>query len=244
MIDDKFEKKLINMKISLSIIIPVYNEEKTILKILKKIDVLKKYSELEIIVINDGSTDKTLEILIENKNLYTKLIDIKNNTGKGKAVIEGLKKVKSDYVVIQDADLEYDPVDLILFIDKIKNFGADLILGSRFIGNQRSILHFWHMLGNKFITSLFNLINNTTFSDIYCCYMLFKKNNLNEEKLKSFRWGQHAEILTYVVRKSNRIYEIGINYDARKYKDGKKIRYFDVFSVIYWILITRIKTIF
>ena len=218
MIDDKLEKKLIIMKISLSIIIPVYNEEKTILKILKKIDVLKKYSELEIIVINDGSTDKTLEILIENKNLYTKLIEIKKNSGKGKAVIEGLKKVKSDYVVIQDADLEYDPVDLILFLEKINNFGADLILGSRFIGNQRSVLHFWHML--------------------------FKKNNLDEEKLKSFRWGQHAEILTYVVGKSNRIYEIGINYDARKYKDGKKIRYFDVFSVIYWILITRIKTIF
>ena len=106
------------MKISLSIIIPVYNEQKTILKILKKINVLKKYSELEIIVINDGSTDKTLDILIENKNLYTKLIEIKNNSGKGKAVIEGLKKVKSDYVVIQDADLEYDPVDLILFIKK------------------------------------------------------------------------------------------------------------------------------
>lgn len=233
-----------NNKISLSVIIPVYNEEKTVLKLLNNLSVIVNYCKTEIIVINDGSTDSTKKILSENNTYYNKLINLEKNRGKGKAVIEGLKVASSDYIVFQDADLEYSPDDLILFVDKILTKEADLILGSRFIGNQRSVLHFWHMLGNKFITAIFNLLNNTTFSDIYCCYMLYKRDNLNVGKLKSFRWGQHAEILTYVVKKSKKIFEIGVNYDARRYKDGKKIRYFDVFDVIYWIISTRIKTIF
>ena len=234
----------VNNKPSLSVIIPIYNEERTVVKLLNSLSVITEYCNTEVIVIDDGSTDTTNKKLKENKKLYHKLISLKKNKGKGKAVIEGLKLATSDYIVFQDADLEYSPHDLIFFIDKIKSNDADLIMGSRFIGNQRSILHFWHMLGNKFITIIFNLLNNTTFSDIYCCYMLYKRKNLDFSKLRSFRWGQHAEILTYVVKKSKKIYEIGINYDARRYQDGKKIRYFDVFSVIYWIVITRIKTIF
>jgi len=234
----------VNNKITLSVIIPVYNEENTIVQLLNNVSCLSSHCKIEIVVINDGSTDTTEIKLKENKNLYNKLINLKKNKGKGKAIIEGLKSATSDYIVFQDADLEYNPHDLIFFIDKIKINDADLIMGSRFIGNQRSVLHFWHMLGNKFITIIFNLLNNTTFSDIYCCYMLYKRKNLDISKLRSFRWGQHGEILSFVVKKSRKIYEIGINYDARKYQDGKKIRYFDVFSVIYWIVITRIKTFF
>ncbi len=231
-------------KISLSVIIPVFNEEKTILKILQKIHILKDYADIEIIIINDGSTDDTLMILENNKELYTKLISLSKNSGKGKAVIEGIKSANFEYIAFQDADLEYDPFDLKMFLTKIKEYDADLVLGSRFIGNQRSVLNFWHMVGNKFITILFNILNNTTFSDIYCCYIVYKKQNLLANKLRSFKWGQHAEILTYLVRNSNKIYEIGINYDARKYDEGKKIRYYHVFSVVYWIIITRFKTIF
>ncbi len=231
-------------KITLSIIMPVYNEENTILESLKKIKILEPNADLEIIVINDGSTDKTKTILEKNSNLYNTLINLKNNYGKGKAVIEGLKKSKSKYIVFQDADLEYDPKDLKKFIIKVENLNADLVMGSRFIGDERSVLHFWHMLGNRIITLIFNFLNNTTFSDIYCCYMLFKKSSLNVDKLKSFKWGQQAEILTYVVNKSKKIYEIGVSYNARNYKDGKKIRYYDVFNVIFQILLTRIKVIF
>ena len=231
-------------KITLSIIMPVYNEENTILESLKKIKILEPNADLEIIVINDGSTDKTKTILEKNSNLYNTLINLKNNYGKGKAVIEGLKKSKSKYIVFQDADLEYDPKDLKKFIIKVESLNADLVMGSRFIGDERSVLHFWHMLGNRIITLIFNFLNNTTFSDIYCCYMLFKKSSLNVDKLKSFKWGQQAEILTYVVNKSKKIYEIGVSYNARNYKDGKKIRYYDVFNVIYQILLTRIKVIF
>ena len=116
-------------------------------------------------------------------------------------------------------------------------------MGSRFISEHRSVLYFWHMIGNKFVTFLFNILNNTTFTDIYCCYFLFKRKNLDISKLKSFGWGQQAEILSYLVKESKKIYEIGVSYSARNYDEGKKIRYFNVFEVIYWIFITKFKTI-
>ena len=235
---------MVSQSSSLSIIVPVYNEEKTILKILKKISNLKKYCELEIIVVNDGSEDGTRKIIENNVNLISKFIHLDKNQGKGKAVIEGLKNCNMDYVIIQDADLEYDPGDIRNFLDENIKFDYDLIMGSRFIGNRRSVLHFWHMVGNKLITFLFNILNNTTFTDIYCCYCMFKKELLNINKLKSFGWGQQAEILTYIVSKKTKIFEIGVNYNARTYGEGKKIRYYDVFSVIYWIITTKIKKFF
>lgn len=230
--------------VSLGIIIPIFNEEKTLLTILKKVNTLKKYCNLEIIVVNDGSKDNSREIIDKNRKLYKKNINLKKNYGKGKAIIEGLKQSKSEYVIIQDADLEYDPNDIISFIDQIKNHNFDLIMGSRFIGNQRTVLHFWHMIGNKFITFLFNLINNTTFTDIYCCYCLFKKRLINVDSLKCKGWGQQAEILTFAISKNSKLYEIGVNYHGRTYNEGKKIHYYHVFSVVYWILITRLKKFF
>ena len=228
---------------SLSLIVPVYNEEKTLLNVLKKIKILEKACELEIIVINDGSKDNSKKILNDNKKLYTKIIHLDKNSGKGKAVIEGIKKSTKEYIIIQDADLEYDPADILEFIEENKKYKYDLIMGSRFIGKKRSVLHFWHMIGNKFITFLFNLINNTTFTDIYCCYCMFKKELINIDKLKCNNWGQQAEILTYVVNKRSKIFEIGISYHGRTYEEGKKIKYYDVFAVIYWIIFTKIKKI-
>ena len=164
---------------SLTAIVAVYNEEKFVVQSLKKLNILKKNIKLEIIVVNDGSTDLTNELLKKNSDLYTKLLDLSVNQGKGKAVIEGLKHCSSKFVFIQDADLEYDPLDIINFIQKMEETDADLIMGSRFTSSNRSVLHFWHMLGNKIITFLFNILNNTTFTDIYCCYCLFKKENIN-----------------------------------------------------------------
>jgi len=228
---------------SLSLIIPVYNEEKTLLDVLKKIKILEKACELEIIIINDGSKDNSKKILDDNKKLYTKVIHLDRNSGKGKAVIEGIKKSTKEYIIIQDADLEYDPTDILEFLEENKKYKYDLIMGSRFIGKKRSVLHFWHMIGNKFITFLFNIINNTTFTDIYCCYCMFKKDLINVDKLKCYNWGQQAELLTYIVNKKSRIFEIGISYHGRTYEEGKKIKYYDVFSVIYWIIFTKIKKI-
>ena len=137
-----------------------------------------------------------------------------------------------------------NPIDLINFVDTVNTFSADFIMGSRFISNKRSVLHFWHMLGNKFITFVFNIMNNTTFTDIYCCSCLFKRKNLPILKLKSFGWGQQAEILTYLSSNSKKIYDIGVNYNARKYSEGKKIKYYHVFEIVYWILITKIRVLF
>ena len=229
---------------SISIIIPVYNEENTILDILKKIEILKSNCNLEIVVINDGSLDNSKKIIDENKKLYSKAINLNKNYGKGKAIIEGLKNCTNEYVLIQDADLEYDPNDILTFLRINKKFNYDLILGSRFIGSQRSVLNFWHMLGNKLITFLFNFLNNTTFTDIYCCYCMFKRNLIDVDKLKCHGWGQQAEILTYALNKNSKLFEIGINYNGRTYSEGKKIKYYDVFSVIYWICLTKIKKFF
>ena len=168
---------------------------------------------------------------------------LKKNQGKGKAVIEGLKISSMDYVFFQDADLEYNPKDLNKFIEMTETYKADLIMGSRFTSNKRSVLHFWHMLGNKFITFLFNIFNNTTFTDIYCCYCLFKRINLPVLKVKSFGWGQQSEILSYLSSNSEKIYEIGVNYNARKYSEGKKIKYYHIFGIVYWIFITKIKVL-
>ena len=227
---------------SFTAIVPVYNEEKFVVQTLQKLNILKDNIKLEIIVINDGSTDLTNELLKKNPDLYTKLLDLSINQGKGKAVIEGLKHCSSNLVFIQDSDLEYDPSDIINFIQKMEETDADLIMGSRFTSPNRSVLHFWHMLGNKIITLLFNIINNTTFTDIYCCYCLFKKEKINVNLLKSYGWGQQAEILTFLVSKSKKIHEISVKYNARTYNDGKKIRYFNFFEVVYWMLITRLKT--
>lgn len=229
---------------NLSIIIPVFNEETTILEILSRVYELKKICQIEIIVINDGSNDNSKKIIESNSQYYSKFIDLKKNSGKGKAVIEGIKNCTFDYIIIQDADLEYDPQDIVTFIEENKKNKFDIIMGSRFIGNKRTVLHFWHMLGNKFITFLFNFLNNTTFTDIYCCYCMLKKDLINVQKLNCYGWGQQAEILTYAVNNKTKIFEIGVDYHGRNYDEGKKIRYYDVFSVIYWIVFTRIRKLF
>jgi len=226
---------------SFTAIVPVYNEEKFVIQTLKKLNILKKNIKLEIIVVNDGSTDLTNELLKKNSDLYNKLLSLSVNQGKGKAVIEGLRHCSSEFVFIQDADLEYDPSDINNFIQKIEETDADLIMGSRFTSSNRSVLHFWHMLGNKIITFLFNILNNTTFTDIYCCYCLFKKEKINMNLLKSNGWGQQAEILTFLVSRAKKIYELSVNYNARTYNEGKKIRYSNFFEVVYWIFISRLR---
>ncbi len=224
-----------------SIIIAVYNEEKTLQQLLDKIKILKKQinTNLEIIIINDGSTDSTKKIIDNNSEFFNHIITNNNNYGKGYSIIKGLEKSIGDYIFFQDADLEYNPKDLKIFIESSKKFNCDIVMGSRFIAHNRSVLHFWHMLGNKLITFIFNILNNTTFTDIYCCYCFFKKDLINTSKLKSRGWGQQAEILSQIVKKSKKNYEVGVEYNARNYSDGKKIRYYHVFEVIYWILVGK-----
>jgi glycosyltransferase involved in cell wall biosynthesis len=224
--------------IKLSIIIPAYNEEKTIKEIIKKIHSSKKnQNEYEILIVDDCSTDKTSSILKECSNLYSKLITNKKNMGKGYSIREGMRIASGDYIIFQDADLEYDPIEFNNFINIINQFKPDLVLGSRFKFKDYSRSHnFYNFIGNKIITTLFNILNNTTFSDIYTCYVCFKSQLLDANNLKTNGFEQQAELLGKIIKKSKKNYEIPVNYNGRTFEEGKKIKWYDFFSVIYQII--------
>ena len=225
----------------LTIIVPVYNEEKTIKNVLLSLAKLKEaFQSIEIIVVNDGSKDDSLKILIENNNLYDVLINNSQNKGKGNAVKNALEKANGNYITFQDADLEYDPNDLTKFINLINKFSPDLIIGSRFnYADYTRSHHFFNKVGNRCITFIFNLFYQTTFTDVYSCYACFKRQLLNHNKLKSNGFEQHAEILCKVVRNGKFFYEVPINYNGRTHDEGKKIKFYHIFSVIYQILTER-----
>ena len=227
----------------LKIVIPVYNEENTIIKILEKISMsCEQIKDYEVIVIDDGSTDKTNSLLLSHSNLYSSLLTLPQNRGKGYAIIKGLENVKQGFVLIQDADLEYDPSEIPNLWNEIKKNSAEVLLTSRLSGSKTTRVHyFWHKVGNRIITLFFNICNNTTFTDIYSGYLIFNISKIDLSKLRFFGWGQQAEILTYLVKNSSKIYETPISYYGRTYEEGKKIRFTSVFKVFMAIIITRFR---
>ena len=227
--------------LKISIIIPAFNEESTIIELLKKVrEVETEGFEKEIIVVDDCSSDDTLLLLERNKNLYTKLIKSKVNSGKGAAVKKGLLNSTGEYILFQDADLEYDPSDYQKLLKPVLNFKADIVIGSRLAASQLTrVYYFWHKLGNKFITFLFNILNNTTFTDIYSCYLLFRSDLLKPEDLWSDGWDQQAEILSLIVSRGKSFYEVPVNYYGRTYEEGKKIRAHHAVAVLLTILKKR-----
>tara|TARA_B100000989_G_C19519744_1_gene463567 strand:- start:1875 stop:2564 length:690 start_codon:yes stop_codon:yes gene_type:complete len=226
----------------ISILVPVFNEENTVIEILEKVN--KQNNDpflLEIIVIDDGSKDKSVELLSEKVELYSQFIKLEKNSGKGAAIKEGLKIATGDYILFQDADLEYDPSDYSKIFYVIKNFNAEVIIGSRNLSPEYiRVYNFFHKLGNKVITGIFNLLNNTTFTDIYSCYLCIKKESIDVSKIKSKGWEQHAEILSLAIQNSTVHYEVPISYSGRTFEEGKKIRGRHVFKVIYMIFKKRI----
>lgn len=228
------------MEKKITILIPVYNEQKTLLKLLKEVSFLKVEHGAEIIVINDGSIDNSKKIIEENQTYYDQFISYEKNKGKGFAIREGLKKSKGDYIIFQDADLEYDPQDIVKFIELIDKFAPDVILGSRFNYDKYSKSHnVMNKIGNLVLTSTFNLLYNTTFTDIYSCYLCVKKKFINENSLKANGFDQQAEILTEVVKKGKNFFEVPINYNGRSKEDGKKIRFYHFFPVFFKIILKR-----
>ena len=225
----------------ISILIPSFNEEKTILNVLNRISkTIDPSINYEVVVINDGSTDNTLELLEQNKNLYNQLITYERNYGKGNAVKKGLEVSKGKYIFFQDADLEYDPIDINKFIKLINRFEPDLIIGSRLNYREYTRSHnILNKFGNMLITLIFNIFYNTTFTDIYSCYACFKKDLLNEKNLKTKGFEQHAEILCKVIKKGKKFYEVPINYNGRTHEEGKKIKFYHIFSVLFRIVIER-----
>ena len=184
----------------ISVIVPVFNEEKTIIELLTKVN--KQNTEnfsLEVIVVNDCSTDNSGELIQENEELYSQYIELSQNMGKGGAVREALISASGEYVLFQDADLEYNPEDYKNIFTAIKNYNPDVVIGSRFLSPQYTRVHYYfHKVGNKVITFLFNLLYNTTFTDIYSCYLCFRRTLIDPKKLKSNGWDQQAEILSKV----------------------------------------------
>ncbi len=225
----------------LSIIIPVYNEEKTVLKSLQSLkDLNKNLFQHEVIVVNDGSQDSTSKILNENKNLYDKLLTNETNKGKGFSIKKGIIEAKGTHIICHDADLEYNPKDILKFEKIFADFDADGVLGSRFNYSDYTRSHnILNKFANHLITLAFNLLYNTTFTDVYSCYFAFKKELIDPNLLQTSGFEQHAEILCKVVKSGKKFYEVPINYSGRSYSEGKKIRPHHFFSVIYQIFLRR-----
>jgi glycosyltransferase involved in cell wall biosynthesis len=228
----------------LSIIIPAYNEEKTIHRILDKINnvVLPGNIQKEIIIVNDCSKDGT-KTALENyvshhPNINYRLLHHEINKGKGAALHTGIKHATGDYVIIQDADLEYNPHEYNIILQPVLDGFADVVYGSRFIGGKpHRILFFWHTLGNRFLTMLSNMLTNLNLTDMETCYKLFRRDIIQGLHLKENRFGFEPEVTSKISRIKNiRIYEVGISYYGRTYEEGKKINWKDGFRAIYCIL--------
>lgn len=223
----------------ITIIVPCYNERLTILKTVKKIlDVKIKNIKKEIIIINDGSNDGTaaeLKKLHNYKNII--IINKTKNEGKGAGIKSALKIFTGDIVIIQDADLEYNPNEYIDLIAPIQNDLAEVVYGSRFIGSgAHRVLLFWHMLGNKFLTLISNALTNLNLTDMETCYKVFTKNVAKKLNLVEKRFGFEPEFTAKIAKMGVKIFEVGITYSGRGYSEGKKINWKDGVMAMYYLV--------
>ena len=219
----------------LSVVIPVFNEKSTISEILERVRAVP--IEKEIIVVDDFSTDGTREILqgFETGN-DLRIVYQPQNRGKGAALRTGFEHVKGDIVVVQDADLEYDPNDYHALIQPIRDNKADVVFGSRFLGGPHRVMFFWHFIGNKLLTTLSNMLTDLNLTDMETCYKVFSSQVLKKIRLSCDRFGFEPEFTAKVARAHFRVYEVPISYYGRDYSEGKKIGWKDGVAAIYFIL--------
>lgn len=228
----------------LTVIVPAYNEEQFIYQVLQRINTVNLIGDIEkeILVVDDKSTDSTAEQIKRFVRDYPlvrlQYVCHEVNQGKGAAIRTGMQQAKGDYVVIQDADLEYDPQEFNLLLDPVVKGFADVVYGSRFMGSgPHRVLFFWHTIGNKWLTMLSNMLTNLNLTDMETCYKLFKREVIQQINIKENRFGFEPEITAKISRIPDiRIYEVGISYYGRTYAEGKKINYKDGFRAIACIL--------
>jgi glycosyltransferase involved in cell wall biosynthesis len=221
----------------LSVVIPVYNEKSWLRELVRRVQAVP--IPKEIIIVDDCSTDGSRDLLREMEMEGIRAFYQARNQGKGAALREGFRHVTGDIVLVQDADLEYDPDEYPRLIQPILENRADVVFGSRFIGESHRVLYFWHYLANRFLTTLSNLFTNLNLTDMETCYKVFRREVLTGLRLKSNRFGFEPEITAKVAKHRDpvwRIYEIPISYSGRTYEEGKKIGLRDALTAMYWIV--------
>jgi glycosyltransferase involved in cell wall biosynthesis len=221
----------------ISIVIPCYNEKDTIETIVLAVRASPVH-EKEIIVVDDGSSDGTIPVLKEKiAVLVDKIIFHECNRGKGAALRSGFQAASGDIVLVQDADLEYDPQEYPFLLDPIQSGKADVVYGSRFMGGRaHRVVYFWHMVGNRFLTLLSNMLTNLNLTDMETCYKAFRREVLATIVIEEDRFGFEPEITAKVAKSGCRVFEVGVSYNGRTYEEGKKIGWRDGFRAIYAIV--------
>jgi glycosyltransferase involved in cell wall biosynthesis len=224
----------------LSVLIPVYNERQTVLEILRRVDAADIPLEKEIIIVDDGSTDGSAEILRALSAAGTRVFFHEKNLGKAQALRTAISKAAGDYAIIQDADLEYDPKDYAALLEPLRDGRADAVYGSRFLGGPHRVLLFWHYAANSFFTLLTNVLYNVNLTDMGTCYKVFRTELLKSLTLNSRRFGIEAELTAKACKRGWRLYEVPISYSGRSYVEGKKITWKDGFSYLWCLLKYRV----
>lgn len=225
----------------LSIVIPVYNEQATLAECVRRVLAVELFLERELVLIDDASTDgsaKVIEQLCrEHDQVQIKVVIHPKNRGKGAALRSGFAEVTGDIVIIQDADLEYDPNDYHRLLKPILDERADVVYGSRFVGSEeKRVIYFWHYVGNKLLTTFSNMCTNLNFTDMETCYKVFRREVVEKLNIKCDRFGVEPEMTAKVAKAGWRVYEVGISYSGRTYAEGKKITWKDGFKAILTII--------